>query len=170
MRVLKRNGKYEDVSFDKVLRRIRLIANDCGGLNGVELAELAQKICSHIFDGVKTSELDELTGRLAASLITQHPDYGILASRIIISNHQKNTLNSFSDKMMLLYHNTECLSNEFYTNLKKYKNIIDKYIDYERDFSYDYFAFKTLERAYLLKIKTKIVEKNLFKNIFHYTL
>jgi len=159
MRVLKRNGKYEDVSFDKVLRRIRLIANDCGGLNGVELAELAQKICSHIFDGVKTSELDELTGRLAASLITQHPDYGILASRIIISNHQKNTLNSFSDKMMLLYHNTECLSNEFYTNLKKYKNIIDKYIDYERDFSYDYFAFKTLERAYLLKIKTKIVER-----------
>ena len=159
MRVLKRNGKYEDVSFDKVLRRIRLIADNCGGLNGVELAELAQKICSHIFDGVKTSELDELTGRLAASLITQHPDYGILASRIIISNHQKNTLNSFSDKMMLLYHNTECLSNEFYTNLKKYKNIIDKYIDYERDFSYDYFAFKTLERAYLLKIKTKIIER-----------
>ena len=159
MRVLKRNGKYEDVSFDKVLRRIRIIAENCGGLSGVELDELAQKICSHIFDGVKTSELDELTGRLAASLITQHPDYGILASRIIISNHQKNTLNSFSDKMMLLYHNTECLSNEFYTNLKKYKNIIDKYIDYERDFSYDYFAFKTLERAYLLKIKTKIIER-----------
>ena len=159
MRVIKRNGKYEDVSFDKVIRRIRNIASNCGGLNGVELDEIAQKICSHIFDGVKTSELDELTGRLAASMITHHPDYGVLASRIVISNHQKNTLNTFSDKMMLLYHNTECLSNEFYTNLKKYKNEIDKYIDYDRDFSYDYFAFKTLERAYLLKIKTKIIER-----------
>ena len=159
MRVIKRNGKFEDVSFDKVIRRIRNIAANCGGLNGVELDEIAQKICSHIFDGVKTSELDELTGRLAASMITHHPDYGVLASRIVISNHQKNTFNTFSDKMMLLYHNTECLSNEFYTNLKKYKNQIDKHIDYDRDFSYDYFAFKTLERAYLLKIKTKIIER-----------
>lgn len=159
MRVIKRNGKFEDVSFDKVIRRIRNIAANCGGLNGVELDEIAQKICSHIFDGVKTSELDELTGRLAASMITHHPDYGVLASRIVISNHQKNTLNTFSDKMMLLYHNTECLSNEFYTNLKKYKNQIDKHIDYDRDFSYDYFAFKTLEKAYLLKIKSKIIER-----------
>ena len=159
MRVLKRNGKYEDVSFDKVITRIRNIAMNCGGLDGIELDELAQKICSHIFDGVQTSELDELTGRLAASLITKHPDYGVLASRIVISNHQKNTMNSFSDKMMLLYHNTECISKEFYKNLKKYKNVIDKYIDYERDFSYDYFAFKTLERSYLLKIKTKIIER-----------
>ena len=159
MRVLKRNGKYEDVSFDKVITRIRNIAINCGGLRGIELDELAQKICSHIFDGVQTSELDELTGRLAASLITNHPDYGVLASRIVISNHQKNTMNSFSDKMMLLYHNTECISKEFYKNLKKYKNVIDKYINYERDFSYDYFAFKTLERSYLLKIKTKIIER-----------
>lgn len=158
MKVLKRNGQFEDVSFDKVLRRIKMVTKQCGGLN-IDVDDIAQLICSHIFDGVKTSDLDELTGRITYAKVTEHPDYGKLASRIIISNHHKETLNTFSEKVKLLYHNTRCLSSKFYELVKKHSTFLDNAIKYERDFLFDYFAFKTLERSYLLKIKNKIIER-----------
>ena len=100
MRVLIRDNTYEPISFDKVLRRIR---NLCQNLKGISPDEIAQKVCSRIYDGVKTSELDELAAQLCASMLTTHPDYSILASRIIMSNHHKNTSPSFSETMSLLY-------------------------------------------------------------------
>lgn len=93
MLVCKRNNSTEEVSFDKVLRRIKHLSHD---LNGVNVHELAQKVCSRIYNGVKTSELDELTATMCSSMIVEHPDYGKLAARIITSNHQKNTSPSFS--------------------------------------------------------------------------
>ena len=100
MRVLKRDGEYEDVSFDKVLRRIKNLSN---GLDGVETDEVAQKICGRIYDGVKTTELDELTATTCSTMSTIHPNYGILASRIIISNMHKITPDTFSEAIEKLY-------------------------------------------------------------------
>jgi ribonucleoside-diphosphate reductase alpha chain len=163
MRVLKRDNTYEPISFDKVLRRIR---NLCQNLKGVSPDEIAQKVCARIYDGVKTSELDELAAQLCASLLTSHPDYGFLASRIIISNHHKNTSPSFSETMSLLFnakdiHGTQnsLISQELWDIVKSHKSKLNSVIDYQRDFLFDYFGFKTLERSYLLKVDGKIVER-----------
>ncbi len=162
MRVIKRNGDYEDVSFDKVLNRIKILSND---LN-VNVFEIAQKVCSRIFDGVKTTDLDELTAQMCSSMIVEHPDYGTLASRITISNHHKNTSPSFSETIQILYDNkdtdgTHCplVSQELYDIVVKNKEKLNSYIDYTRDYNFDYFGFKTLERSYLLKINGKIIER-----------
>ena len=104
MLVIKRDGSSEKVSFDKVLRRVDKLSQDLM-INGTEIA---QKVCSLIYDGVKTSELDDLTAQLCSSLIAEHPDYGALAARITVSNHQKKTSPSFSETMETLYMN-ECL-------------------------------------------------------------
>ena len=103
MRVIKRDNTIEEVSFAKVERRIKNLSN---GLS-VCPTLVSQKICSRIFDNVKTSQLDELGAELCASMITEHPDYGVLASRIIISNHQKNTSPSFSETIQMLYDNVD---------------------------------------------------------------
>jgi ribonucleotide reductase alpha subunit len=162
MRVIKRNNETEEVSFDKVLNRIRVLSND---LN-VDYFDIAQKVCTRIYDMVKTSELDELAAHICSSMIVDNPDYGTLAARIIISNHQKNTSPSFSETIYMLYNNKDVhdeqnslISNELYDVVMKNKEKLNNYIDYNRDFLFDFFGFKTLEKAYLMKVGNKIVER-----------
>ena len=155
MQVLKRNGISQPVAFDKVLSRVRKAAR---GLQ-VNPDALAQQVLAQIVDGVKTSELDELTAQLAASLSTLHPDYASLAARIAISNHHKNTLTQFSDVVKLLSTQVKPQTNEslsyVHEDLVKIvaenKDRIDSYIKYDRDYMFDYFGFKTLEKSYLLR-------------------
>lgn len=162
MRVVKRNEEYEDVSFDKVLTRLKKLSLD---LN-INVSEIAQKVCTRIYDGVKTCELDELAAYLCSSMSVDNPDYSTLASRIIISNHHKNTSPSFSETIQILYDNKDVhgnhsplISEELYEIVCKNKEKLNNYIDYQRDFLFDYFGFKTLERAYLIKIDKKIIER-----------
>jgi ribonucleotide reductase alpha subunit len=162
MRVFKRNEEYEDVSFDKVLTRLKKLSLD---LN-INVSEIAQKVCTRIYDGVKTCELDELAAYLCSSMSVDNPDYSTLASRIIISNHHKNTSPSFSETIQILYDNKDVhgnhsplISEELYEIVCKNKEKLNNYIDYQRDFLFDYFGFKTLERAYLIKIDKKIIER-----------
>jgi len=162
MRVLKRNEEYEDVSFDKVLMRLKKLSSD---LN-INVSEIAQKVCTRIYDGVKTCELDELAAYLCSSMSIDNPDYSTLASRIIISNHHKNTSPSFSETVQILYDNKDIhgehsplISEELYDIVCKNKEKLNNYIDYQRDYLFDYFGFKTLERAYLIKINKKVIER-----------
>jgi ribonucleoside-diphosphate reductase alpha chain len=162
MRVIKRNGEMEDVSFDKVLNRLKNLSS---GLT-IDVSEIAQKVCSRIYDGVKTYELDELAAYLCSSMSIEHPDYSLLASRIIISNHHKNTSPSFSETIQTLYNNLDnhnnpvpLVSEELYNVVNKNKEKLNTCIDYQRDYLFDYFGFKTLERAYLLRVDKKIIER-----------
>lgn len=162
MFVLKRNNEREEVSFDKVLKRLRILSD---GLQ-VNYYEVAQKVCSRIYDGVNTSELDELAAQMCSSLILDHPDYGTLASRIIISNHHKNTSPSFSETISILFNNVDkhgnnnpLISKELFDVVTKNKEKLNSYIDYNRDYNFDYFGFKTLERGYLMKVDGKVVER-----------
>jgi ribonucleoside-diphosphate reductase alpha chain len=141
MQVIKRNGIRESVSFDKVLSRVRKASR---GLE-VNPDALAQQVLSQIVDGVKTSELDELTAQLAASLSTLHPDYATLASRIAISNHHKNTQASFSDVVSVLSNqvmpgtgeNVAYINDQIRALVKAIGSQIDAYIKYDRDYSFD---------------------------------
>lgn len=162
MYVLKRNGDKEEVSFDKVLNRIKNLSDS---LN-VNVFEVAQKVCSRIFDGVKTSDLDELAAQMCSSMMLEHPDYGKLASRIIVSNHQKNTSPSFSETVQLLFDNLDTLGDsnplvteEFYGVVMKNKEKLNSSFDYSRDYLFDYFGFKTLEKAYLMRVDGRVVER-----------
>jgi len=156
MQVLKRNGDRVDVSFDKVLQRIRKASR---GLT-VNPDILAQQVLARIVDGIKTSDLDELTAQMAASLCTTHPDWGVLASRIVVSNHHKNTLPTFSEVVQTLSSQVMPKTGEVISYLNQeivdlmagpLGPKVDAYINYERDYSFDYFGFKTLEKSYLLK-------------------
>ncbi len=156
MQVIKRNGSKEDVSFDKVLNRIRKSAENLD----VNPTLIAQRTLSRIYDGVKTSELDELAAQLSISLMTTNPDYGTLASRIAISNHHRNTSDKFTEVVKALSEQTMKKTGEKTSNVskelieicQKYGEQIDKKIDYERDYFFDYFGFKTLEKLqYLLR-------------------
>lgn len=162
MRVLKRTGEFEDVSFDKVISRIRALSYSLS----VDPVEVAQKVCSRIYDGVKTCELDELAASICSSMIVTHPDYGKLASRISISNHQKNTSPSFSETITILYNNVDhegtqnpLISYELYETVMKNKDKLNNCIDYNRDYLFDFFGFKTLERSYLFRVNGKVVER-----------
>jgi ribonucleoside-diphosphate reductase alpha chain len=154
MRVIKRDGSYNDVSFDKVLRRIQLLSKDLS----VNAYELTQKVCSRIYDGVKTSELDELAAHLCSSLIVENPDYDKLASRVITSNHHKNTSPSYSETVQILY-DAKLVTLELYETVQKNKEKLNSVIDYNRDYTYDYFGFKTLERSYLLRVNGRPIER-----------
>ena len=157
MRVQKRNGEHENVSFDKVLQRIRRTAR---GLS-VNSDVLAQQVLSQIYDGVKTAELDELAAQIAASLSTTHPDWATLASRIAISNHHKKTSDSFCEVMIELSKQVNAKTGESVSYIHpeilelchndRARSKIEAAINYDRDYEFDYFGFKTLERAYLLK-------------------
>ena len=161
MRVLKRSGEHEAVSFDKVLNRIQILSTNLE----VDCYEVAQKVCSRIYDGVSTSTLDELTASMCSSMIIHHPDYGVLASRISISNHHKNTSPSFSETMTLLYNNevngdhNPLISKEVYDVVMKNKDKLNSCMDYTRDYDLDFFGFKTLERSYLFKVQGRVVER-----------
>jgi ribonucleotide reductase alpha subunit len=162
MEVIKRNGAREPVSFDKITERI---TKQCAGL-AVNSTALAQKVVAQLYNGVRTSELDELTAQIAANLSTTNPDYGVVASRIIISNHQKNTSPSFSATVKELASQVapngepfSYVSDELLTIVDKWGSVIDERIDYERDFLLDYFGFKTMEKSYLLKNSKGVVRE-----------
>lgn len=166
MYVIKRDGRRESVKFDKITARIEKL---CYSLDPffVQPLEVARKVISGLYDGVKTTELDNLAAETAASLTTKHPDYAILAARIAISNLHKNTLKSFSATMKRLFtyldpktgQNAALLSKEVYDIIKKNAVELDEAIIYDRDFGYDYFGFKTLEKSYLLKLEGQIAER-----------
>jgi ribonucleoside-diphosphate reductase alpha subunit len=164
MRVLKRDGELESVSFDKVLQRIRKASKNLA----VNPDALAQQVLSRIVDQIRTSELDELTAQMAASLCTTHPDWGTLASRIAVSNHQKNTVAPFSEIVNTLANQVapktgeevSYLSAELVAFVKENAFAIDSYIKHERDYDFDYFGLKTLEKSYLLRdTSMRIVER-----------
>ena len=168
MKVLKRSGSYEDVSFDKILTRIRsLCDNKELSLEKLAIDEtiIAQKVVQEIFDGVKTTELDELSSQIAISMYSLHPDFKTLAGRIVVSNHHKNTLNTFSEKIELLYHyvhngqNKPLIADYMYNYVQEHKDIIDATIDYQKDYDYDFFGHKTLEKTYLNRINKIIIER-----------
>tara|TARA_B100000686_G_scaffold157840_1_gene165529 strand:+ start:1428 stop:4067 length:2640 start_codon:yes stop_codon:yes gene_type:complete len=167
MRVQKRNGSYEDVSFDKISNRLKsLCVNPDLEFLDIDTSIIAQKICGEIYDGVKTTELDVLSSEVSISLYSQDIKYKQLASRIVISNHHKNTEEKFSNVINELYNfednnnNNMPLINEYLFNtVMENIDIIDNKIDYNRDYLFDFFGFKTLEKSYLLKINGKIVER-----------
>ena len=166
MLVIKRDGRRESVKFDKVTSRIERL---CYGLDPkhVDPADVAKKVIQGIYDGVTTSELDNLAAEIAASLTTKHPDYALLASRIAVSNLHKNTKKSFFETMRDLYkyvnpktgQRSSLIARDVYQVIEKNAEILDSTIIYDRDFDFDYFGFKTLEKGYLLKINGKVVER-----------
>ena len=166
MLVLKRDGRRESVKFDKITARIEKL---CKGLNRdfVEPVKIAQKVIDGLYDGVSTVQLDDLAAEIAASMTTRHPDFAKLAARIAISNLHKVTSGSFSNTMKHMYtyvdaktgENAPLLSSGTYGVIKKNAKKLDEAIDYDRDFNYDYFGYKTLERAYLMRLNGKIVER-----------
>ena len=166
--VIKRNGKKETISFDKILKRVKKLGAEGEYELNVNYTALTKKIIDRLYDGISTTLIDELTAQQCASLATTHPDYGILASRILISNHQKNTTADFAMIISRLYHFTDALGNNHPLISKElYETINDPYksgkiqswFDFDRDYLLDYFGFKTLERAYLMKINGEIVER-----------
>ncbi len=165
MYVVKRDGRKELIMFDKITARVRKL---CYGLNGlVDPLKVAMRVIEGLYDGVTTSELDNLAAEIAATMTTTHPDYAKLAARISVSNLHKNTKKSFSETMedLYLYVNPRTgkkaplLSDEVYEVIKKNSEKLDSTIIYNRDFGYDYFGFKTLERSYLLKLNGQIAER-----------
>jgi len=166
MQVIKRNGKKESVKFDKITARIEKL---CYGLDRrfVNSIDVAKKVIEGLFDGVSTTELDNLAAETAASLTVKHPDFALLASRIAVSNLHKNTIKSFSKTMHLLY---ECvdkkagkkaplLSDDVWEIINEHAELLDSTLIYDRDYGFDYFGFKTLEKSYLLKVDGKVVER-----------
>ncbi len=166
MLVLKRDGRRESVKFDKITARIEKL---CYGLDMsyIEPIEVAKKVINGIYDGVTTQELDNLAAETAATMTVKHPDYALLAARVAISNLHKTTSKSFSNTMKRLYtyidpntgENAPLLSKEVYGVIKKNAALLDSSIIYDRDFNYDYFGFKTLERSYLMRLDGKVVER-----------
>ncbi len=155
MYVVKRDGRKEPIMFDKITARVRKL---CYGLNPlVEPTRVAMRVIEGLYDGVTTSELDNLAAEIAATMTTTHPDYALLAARISVSNLHKNTKKSFSETMKDLYEyvnprtgkKAPLLSDEVYKIIQKNAEQLDSSIIYNRDFGYDYFGFKTLERSYL---------------------
>ena len=167
MKVEKRSGVLEDVYFDKILNRMNALSFDQEfehKLN-IDPTIIAQKVCSEIYDGVKTSELDTLASEVAISLYSTHPDYSVLASRIVVSNHHKNTEGKFSKKVAMLFNaitnerSTPLVNEGFYDLVMENKEEIESVIDYRRDFDFDFFGLKTLEKSYLYKVNKVIVER-----------
>jgi ribonucleoside-diphosphate reductase alpha chain len=157
--------KQEPVSFDKITERIVGLAE--GLSEHVDAVEVAQKVIQGLYSGITTSELDGLSAETAAALTTKHPDYGFLAARIAVSNLQKNTAPKFSECADTLYsyvdnktgRKSPLLADDVYQIIKDNAEQLDAAIVTKRDFNYDYFGFKTLERSYLLKVHKKIVER-----------
>ncbi len=165
MDVIKRDGRREPVMFDKITSRVRKL---CYGLNElVDPVKVAMRVIEGLYDGVTTSELDNLAAEIAATMTVTHPDYAKLAARISVSNLHKNTKKSFSEVMTDLYKyvnprtgkNAPLLSDEVYKVIMDNADELDSTIIYNRDFGYDYFGFKTLERSYLLKLNGQIAER-----------
>ena len=167
MRVIKRSGSYEDVSFDKITNRIKSLCVGDEFSQKLEIDEtiVSQKVVQEIYDGVKTSELDELSSQIAIAMYSTDTEYKVLAGRIVVSNHHKNTMDTFSEKIETMYqyvHNGSkkpLIADYLYNLVQVHRDKIDSEIDYEKDYKYDFFGFKTLEKNYLYKIDKVIVER-----------
>ncbi len=168
MQVIKRNGKKESVHFDKVTSRIMKLSYGLQ-LKSEDIIEIAKKVVSGIYNNVTTTELDNLAAETAASFTTRHPDFAVLAARIAVSNLHKNTSNTkrFSDTAELLYNYIDpktglkapLLAEDVYTLIKENSDTIDESLIYDRDYHFDFFGFKTLEKSYLMKLDGKIIER-----------
>jgi len=165
MYVVKRDGRTEAVKFDKITARIKKL---CYGLHpSVDAVKISMRVIEGIFEGVATTQLDDLAAETAASLTTTHPDYALLASRIAVSNLHKNTEKSFSATMEALYTYVDpktnkkaaLIADEVHKIIQENAEMLDSHIIYDRDFGYDFFGFKTLERSYLLKMNNKLAER-----------
>src|SRR6187455_1513748 len=165
MYVIKRDGRQESVKFDKVTARIQKLAYSLS--EHVDTFAVAQKTIEGIYDGVTSSQLDNLAAEIAATMTTRHPDFAKLAARIAVSNLHKVTSKSFSNTMKRLYtyvdpktgENAPLISKETWRVIKEHAAELDEAIIYDRDFGYDFFGFRTLERSYLMKIDGKVVER-----------
>ncbi|MCD6018690.1 MAG: ribonucleoside-diphosphate reductase, alpha subunit, partial [Bacteroidetes bacterium] len=166
MFVIKRDGTQETVKFDKITARVQKLSY---GLDPsfVDPIQVAKKVIDGVYDGVSTVDLDNLAAETAASLTTKHPDYAQLASRIAVSNLHKNTIKSFSKTIEILYkyidpktnQKASLIADDVYEIVMKNAQLLDSSIIYDRDFGYDYFGFKTLERSYLLRTHGKVTER-----------
>ena len=164
MLVTKRDGSKEIIAFDKILRRIKTLGNEAN--IKINYTSLAMKVIDQIYDNISTTKIDELSAEQCASMSTIHPDYNVLAGRIVVSNHHKNTLDSFVEVTKKLYsfkdkHGKESplISSSLYDIVIEHGDELENMIDYKNDYLIDYFGFKTLERAYLMKINGHIVER-----------
>jgi len=164
MKVTKRNNIQEEVSFDKILNRVKKIGKEFNV--NINYSLLVMKVIDQLYNGIPTKKIDELTAEQCAAMCTQNPDYGTLAGIIVVSNHQKSTSNSFKEVVERLYNfkdingfNSPLVSKELFDVTMEYHNEIENMIDYKRDYLIDYFGFKTLERAYLFKVNKQIVER-----------
>jgi ribonucleoside-diphosphate reductase alpha subunit len=165
MRVTKRDGKLENIAFDKIVNRIKKLGNEAN--IKLNYSSLTMKVIDQLYDTISTAEIDELTAQQCAVMASHNPDYNVLAGRVVISNHQKNTRSTFFEVVSSLYthknnttneHEPIC-SHELFITAQKNADIIEEMIDYDRDYLIDYFGFKTLERAYLFKINNQMVER-----------
>jgi ribonucleoside-diphosphate reductase alpha chain len=163
MYVIKRNGNKEVIRFDKITNRIQKLLYD---IDDIDAALITQKICNRIFSGISTTELDNLASQVCMSMVTDNPNFGVLGGRIAISNHQKNTKESFLEVVKELKNNKDIhgieaplVNDEIYDLAHKYEKEIKDMIDMNRDYLLDFFGFKTLEKSYLLKANKKIVER-----------
>ena len=164
MRVTKRNGQLVDIAFDKILNRIKKLGQEAN--IHINYSSLTMKVIDQLFDKIETTKIDELAAEQCASLSTQHPDYGTLASRIVVSNHQKNTDPIFSNVMMTLYmfeniqkKNIPLVSQKLWDFVNVNSEKLNEMIDHNRDYLIDYFGFKTLERAYLFRVNNIVIER-----------
>ena len=164
MRVKKRNGGLQDIAFDKILNRVKKLGQEVN--IQINYSSLVMKVIDQLYDSIPTTKIDELTAEQCASLSTQHPDYGILASRIVVSNHQKNTEPSFVKVMEKLYFfhdfngiHSPLLSYDTWNIVLQNSKELENIVVHDRDYLIDYFGFKTLERAYLFRINDEIVER-----------
>jgi ribonucleoside-diphosphate reductase alpha subunit len=166
MEVIKRNGKKEAVHFDKITSRVMKLSYGLQ-LKSEDIIEIAKKVVAGIYNNVTTTELDNLAAETSASFTTRHPDFAVLAARIAVSNLHKNTKKSFSETAELLYHYIDdktnapapLLADDVYEVIKENADLLDAAIIYERDYHFDFFGFKTLEKSYLLKVNGKITER-----------
>ena len=166
MYVLKRNGKQEAVHFDKITSRVMKLSYGLA-LKTDDIIEIAKKVIIGIYNGVATTELDNLAAETAASFTTKHPDFAVLAARIAVSNLHKSTIKSFSETAALIYNYVDSksgekaplLADDVYDIIQQNADRFNAAIIYERDYHFDYFGFKTLEKSYLLKVNGKIVER-----------
>ena len=164
MRVTKRNGNLQEISFDKILERVKKLGQEAN--IQMNYSSFVMKVIDQLYDTIPTTKIDELAAEQCASLSTNHPDYATLASRIIISNHQKNTDPNFFNVMEELYNfknvhgeTKPLVSESLWKFTTFYSDEINAMIDYDRDYLIDYFGFKTLERAYLFKVNGKVLER-----------
>ena len=163
---MKRDGQLEDVSFDKILKRVKRLGAECQPPLTVNYSQLVMKVIDQLYDKISTKAIDELTAEQCASMATKHADYGSLGSRIIVSNHHKNTSADFFAVMTALHNFTDgtgkahpMVSPAFYNIVSRHHEKFQAMLNFDRDYLFDYFGFKTLERAYLMRINGTVVER-----------